>query len=177
LLIYLFQYNNNKDPSEQRVFSLVGYIRFRPSRLFFIRVCYVYVCTDIGPSETECTDTLVVKEEERQLLFLCGEREDSIVIESEGAGLDVSVTIRSKNIFPKRGVLFRYKGTCITQKLSSVLLAMKVKLRTRYSAGVGKSRPAKNLVRTAAAFMYFNKKDLPSCFNFSCRVYRNYSNH
>jgi hypothetical protein len=51
-----------------------------------------------------------VEEEDRQLLSVCGEKEESIVIESDGGGLDVFVSIRSKNIFPKRGVLFQYKG-------------------------------------------------------------------
>ncbi|GFG40915.1 hypothetical protein Cfor_11091 [Coptotermes formosanus] len=60
-------------------------------------------------TETECTDRLTVKEGDRQLLALCGEQEDSIVVESVGAGLDVFFSIRSKNIFPKRGVLFQYK--------------------------------------------------------------------
>jgi hypothetical protein len=67
-------------------------------------------CTDIGSSETECTDRLTVEEGDRQLLSVCGEKEESIVIESDGGGLDVFVSIRSKNIFPKRGVLFQYKG-------------------------------------------------------------------
>ena len=74
-------------------------------------------CAGIGSSETECTDRLTVKEGDRQLLSLCGEQDDSIVIESIGAELDVFVSIRSKNIFPKRGVLFQYK--CICMKLTS----------------------------------------------------------
>ncbi|XP_021928027.1 uncharacterized protein LOC110833839 isoform X2 [Zootermopsis nevadensis] len=65
---------------------------------------------DIGSTETECIDRLTVREGNRQRLSLCGEREETIVIESEGEGLDVSVSIRSKNIFPKRGVLFQYKA-------------------------------------------------------------------
>jgi len=73
----------------------------------------------IGSSETECIDKLTVKEGDRQLLSLCGEQEDSIVIESVGAGLDVFFSIRSKNIFPKRGVLFQYKGTCIKMRSHS----------------------------------------------------------
>jgi hypothetical protein len=67
-------------------------------------------CADIGSSETECTDRLTVEEDGRQLLSVCGEKQESIVIESDGGGLDVFVSIRSKNIFPKRGVLFQYKG-------------------------------------------------------------------
>ncbi|XP_023706997.1 uncharacterized protein LOC111864168 isoform X1 [Cryptotermes secundus] len=65
---------------------------------------------DIGSSETKCTDRLTVEEEDRELLSVCGEKEESIVIESDGGGLDVFVSIRSKNIFPKRGVLFQYKA-------------------------------------------------------------------
>jgi hypothetical protein len=77
-------------------------------------------CADIGPSETECTDRLRVEEEDRQLLSVCGEKEESIAIESDGAGLDVFVTIRSKNIFPKRGVLFQYKGQLLFSDSVSV---------------------------------------------------------
>ncbi|XP_021928029.1 uncharacterized protein LOC110833839 isoform X3 [Zootermopsis nevadensis] len=70
-----------------------------------------YACINhIGSTETECIDRLTVREGNRQRLSLCGEREETIVIESEGEGLDVSVSIRSKNIFPKRGVLFQYKA-------------------------------------------------------------------
>jgi hypothetical protein len=68
--------------------------------------------SDIGSSETDCTDRVTVKEGDRQRLSLCGEKEETIVIESDGGSLDVSVSIRSKNIFPKRGVLFQYKGAC-----------------------------------------------------------------
>lgn len=77
-------------------------------------------CVDIGSSETECTDRLTVQEEDRQLLSLCGEKEESIVIESEGGGLDVFVFIRSKNIFPKRGVLFQYKGQLLFTHIMTV---------------------------------------------------------
>ncbi|XP_023706998.1 uncharacterized protein LOC111864168 isoform X2 [Cryptotermes secundus] len=69
---------------------------------------------DIGSSETKCTDRLTVEEEDRELLSVCGEKEESIVIESDGGGLDVFVSIRSKNIFPKRGVLFQYKDVTNT---------------------------------------------------------------
>jgi hypothetical protein len=82
--------------------------------MYFIAVSFyptaVFCVSDIGPMETECTDLLTVSEGDRQRLSLCGEREETIVIESEGAALDVSVFITSKTIFPKRGVLFQYKG-------------------------------------------------------------------
>jgi hypothetical protein len=58
-----------------------------------------------------------VVEEDRELLSVCGEKEESIVIESDGGGLDVFVSIRSKNIFPKRGVLFQYKGQLLFSKM------------------------------------------------------------
>jgi hypothetical protein len=61
---------------------------------------------------------LTVREGDRQRLSLCGEIEETIVIESEGESLDVSVSIRSKNIFPKRGVLFHYKGAWLVFVLS-----------------------------------------------------------
>ncbi|XP_069687488.1 uncharacterized protein [Periplaneta americana] len=64
----------------------------------------------IGSTETECTDMLTVREIDRLLLAQCGEREEPVHIESEGRGLDVSVSIKSKNVFPKRGVLFQYKA-------------------------------------------------------------------
>jgi hypothetical protein len=83
----------------------------------------VLFCAGIDSTETECTDRLTVKEGDRHLLSLCGEKEDSLVIESDGAGLDVFISIRSKNIFPKRGVLFQYKGTCINMCSNSAYIS------------------------------------------------------
>jgi hypothetical protein len=83
----------------------------------------VLFCAGIGSTEMECTDKLTVKEGDRQLRSLCGEQEDSIDIESEGAGLDVVLSIRSKKIFPKRGVLFKYKGTCINTRSHSTYIS------------------------------------------------------
>jgi hypothetical protein len=81
------------------------------------------VCADIGSSETQCTDRLTVAEEDRELLSLCGEKDESIVIESDGGGLDVSVSIRSKNIFPKRGVLFQYKGQLMFSEIMTWIIS------------------------------------------------------
>ena len=63
--------------------------------------------------ESECTDILKVTEDDRELLSMCGEKEDPLVLESTGTALDVTVSIRSKKVFPKRGVLFQYKGNPI----------------------------------------------------------------
>jgi hypothetical protein len=109
-------------------------------------------CADIGSSEKECTDRLTVQEEDRQLLSLCGEKEESIVIESEGGGLDVFVSIRSKNIFPKRGVLFQYKGQLLSAHIMivNIFLSSVTKLkpmgndRKPNRPGVGKLRNTNN---------------------------------
>ncbi|KAJ9574704.1 hypothetical protein L9F63_008139 [Diploptera punctata] len=60
--------------------------------------------------ESACTDVLKVTEDDRELLSMCGEKEDPLVLESTGTALDVIVSIRSKKVFPKRGVLFQYKA-------------------------------------------------------------------
>ncbi|KAJ1521336.1 hypothetical protein ONE63_003012 [Megalurothrips usitatus] len=65
--------------------------------------------------EDACVDALTVREgaENADLVSECGERGDDdgdLEVESERGALDVSLTTRSLNAFPSRGVLIHYKA-------------------------------------------------------------------
>lgn len=64
----------------------------------------------IGPLERNCLDWLIVSEHGVDLLATCGDDVGTTVVRSIGPELNVTLTTASKRLFPKRGLLFHYKG-------------------------------------------------------------------
>lgn len=64
----------------------------------------------VAPFEDSCIDTVIVSENGLNLLSTCGDVPEDTVITSDGSVLNVTFETFSKNLFPKRGFLFYYKG-------------------------------------------------------------------
>lgn len=66
----------------------------------------------VSPFENECIDKFIIKDGTtgRTLLISCEQIEEPIIYESEGNTMDIYIRSNSKKAYPKRGVLFQYKG-------------------------------------------------------------------
>mgnify|MGYP002716665150 FL=1 len=65
---------------------------------------------NVAPHEMDCLDKIIVSENGLNLLTACGDSFENVVVLSSGSSLNVSFVTQSKNLFPKRGILFHYKG-------------------------------------------------------------------
>ncbi|XP_063234716.1 uncharacterized protein LOC134537810 isoform X2 [Bacillus rossius redtenbacheri] len=85
-------------------------LRAAPGQRIRLSLLDVSLRAGAGEPGGNCSDRLQVSEEDRVLLAECGDLSSAEVVVSQGGALNVSLAGLTREVFPKRGVLFHYRA-------------------------------------------------------------------